>query len=508
MDYKRLISELLERQESDDLDFKSKQYNLDNARQRSKFVKDIIAMANTPRIGPAYILLGVTEHAGRATSVRGVNKHPDEANLWSIVSGRVEPAPKFTYRQVSYEGKELGLIEIPNEQPGIIMSRDDVGVLRKGAVYVRRNSTNTEADSSEIVRIAASSEESSLTDRTSTSGSWEQLYRVCDGFDPRRIYICVIDRAQDIETHDWRAMSSIQWNVVVDFDTETDQSGSFYKANDVFRDRWSTQLSALDQPLTFTPRSTIWIAANGLESRPSTRPTDNWRDWNRTKSQPLERVLENLAKMSEPSPATLMVFGGEKDYVEWTCNISDRIFADRVEYVFATPKWEIYEDIAERFGATNVAINLTEICQGLRELNADVEDSQEILLPKLEGGTIEIEPSRVHWIEEQLELVHWNISGLSDERESSEKDAFLKGADVSWNDLREKADADREVTSKIEEQVREGLGLRATRRVNLWHRPGAGATTVARRIAWNLHRDFRRWWHSMFSLKRQRTVCE
>ena len=76
MDYTGLIRTLLERQESDDLDFKSRPYNLKNAKQNSKFVKDIIAMANTPRSGPAYIILGITEHAGKATSVRGVTEAP------------------------------------------------------------------------------------------------------------------------------------------------------------------------------------------------------------------------------------------------------------------------------------------------------------------------------------------------------------------------------------------------------------------------------------------------
>ena len=44
-----LISDLLGRMESDDLDFKSDQYHLSNADGQSRFIKDILAMANTPR---------------------------------------------------------------------------------------------------------------------------------------------------------------------------------------------------------------------------------------------------------------------------------------------------------------------------------------------------------------------------------------------------------------------------------------------------------------------------
>ena len=65
MDDRQLLEELLKRQESDDLDFKSQQYNLTDGHSRSEFIKDIIAMANTPRSGSAYILLGVRNNLAR-----------------------------------------------------------------------------------------------------------------------------------------------------------------------------------------------------------------------------------------------------------------------------------------------------------------------------------------------------------------------------------------------------------------------------------------------------------
>ena len=49
MEDRQLIEDLLARQESDDLDFKSGQYNFDSTHGKSRFIKDIVAMANTPR---------------------------------------------------------------------------------------------------------------------------------------------------------------------------------------------------------------------------------------------------------------------------------------------------------------------------------------------------------------------------------------------------------------------------------------------------------------------------
>ena len=52
MEDRQLIESLLKRQECDDLDFKSGQYNFVNNYGKSKFIKDIIAMDNTPKSGP------------------------------------------------------------------------------------------------------------------------------------------------------------------------------------------------------------------------------------------------------------------------------------------------------------------------------------------------------------------------------------------------------------------------------------------------------------------------
>ena len=493
MDDRQLVESLLKRQESDDLDFKSKQYNLRKHYGRSKFIKDIVAMVNTPRSDPAYILVGVQEQSGKVTGTPGVDDHHDEAELGNIVSGKITPVPRFAYRQVSYNGVELGLIEIPCGQPVPVMPRSNYEVLKKGSVYLRRNTQNTEADREDILRIARwgqgeSPQGEPSSDSGTPSGAWQQIYRACDGFDRRRVYIAVLDRESSADAHDWTAMASIRWNIIVDFDTGTDTDGNHAVAKGPLGERQALHLSALDESPTITARSTLWMAAAGLDSRPTTRPSADWRDWNWSKVPQLERVMNELAGRTEPAPVTLVVFGGGVRYVSRTCDIVDRAFTRRVEYVFASPDLGPYREIAEDFEASSVAITLPDVCQGLRDLQQDSGPTKETLFPKFRRGTVPMDPERVRWTEEQLELVHWDVGSVIDDQ--TEEESFLKGATVSWNDLNGRADADRDIIPKLEQRIRQELKERATRRVNLWHWPGAGATTVARRIAWNIHRDF------------------
>ncbi len=284
-------------------------------------------------------------------------------------------------------------------------------------------------------------------------------------------------------------MAAIHWNIVLDFDTDTDTDGNHMVARGPFSERQALRLSALDDPVAMTRQSTLWIAAAGLKSRPTTTPTGNWRDWNRSKVPRLERIINDLAGITEPAPVTVLVFGGEGNHVATTCEVVDRAFAQRAEFVLAHPDPNKYRDIIERFDPYTVAITLPEVCQGLRELQPDPKIVKETLFPKLGGGTVAIVPERARWMEEQLELVHRDVGLSVDER--TDGSSFLKGATVTWYDLNVGAvDVDREVTAKLEQRVNHELEERATRRVNLWHLPGAGGSTVARRVAWNVHHQF------------------
>ena len=488
MNDKQLVEELLGRLESDDLDFKQDQYHLAENRGKSNFIKDVLAMANTPRSRPAHILIGVREESGKAVEVLGVSHHLDPSELGRTIAGRVLPMPRFEYRIVRYESVELGIIEIATDQPDVFVPRIDFGVLRKSTVYVRRNATNVEADSDDLRRLFGSIPGQSTPDMLLNRAAWEQFYRDCDEFDPRRTYIAIVDADIAATGRDWAAMASVGWNLILDFDRDTDTEGHYAVAEIFYRDRRATHLSALDQSLPFTPRSTMWVAAAGLNSRPTTNTAAGWREWNRIKARQIESVIAELALITEPTPSTLVIFSGDPAYVTTICEIADRVFLDRLDYVVATPDYASYESVSTRFDAANVAIPFGVVCEGLREVSDYGEPLEQVAFPQLDGGSVVLSPDRARWFEEQLEPVQMN-PGSSHEQPELE-DAFLKGSVISWDDLESRTDAERDLTQILQVRVHNELKDRATRRLNLWHRPGAGATTVARRIAWNLRQEF------------------
>ena len=76
--------------------------------------------------------------------------------------------------------------------------------------------------------------------------------------------------------------------------------------------------------------------------------------------------MNDVARVTEPSPVTMVVFGGDPDHVTTTCEIADRIFTDRINYVIASLNYGHYWGVEDRFEAATVEVSFPAFCQGLR----------------------------------------------------------------------------------------------------------------------------------------------
>jgi len=144
-----LFETLLKSNEIRKIDFKRDQYKFDTDHLKSKFVKDILCIANAPE-GDGYIVLGVIAEKGNPKEINGILYHYDSANLEGIVNGVVEVPIQFEYHPIKYKGKECGIIHIPSSIGRPHWPKKDFGVLKKHVFYTRRASGNAEASIEEI----------------------------------------------------------------------------------------------------------------------------------------------------------------------------------------------------------------------------------------------------------------------------------------------------------------------------------------------------------------------
>lgn len=150
------LEELLKQSESASLEFKE-QIDLESNRGKAKFVKEVLALANSP-VHPAYLLLGVQD---KTKKIIGIEDITDE-RLQHIIAEWCHPPVDFNFHVLELQGKKVGVLEIFGGEILHTFSRptsfeDTDGKnkpLTENQVFIRRGSTTGEATLPEIIKIA------------------------------------------------------------------------------------------------------------------------------------------------------------------------------------------------------------------------------------------------------------------------------------------------------------------------------------------------------------------
>ncbi len=164
---REFISRLCLEGESVCVDFKKTQYRFVNATDadKSELLKDILAMANADRNGPAYILIGVEERPDKLGNIVGI-KHSDvidDADLHQFVASKLNSQIPFSSHTVQSGIEEFDCIQVieiapcKNMRPFFLQRA--FGKLEVNAVYFRDGTSTAKADP---VRVAMMGEEKVL----------------------------------------------------------------------------------------------------------------------------------------------------------------------------------------------------------------------------------------------------------------------------------------------------------------------------------------------------------
>lgn len=152
-----LIENLLYGEEGVDLDFKRDQYKFSKASdvEKGELLKDILAFANSWRRSDAFILIGVKEIKGGRSEVVGIKDKLDDAKIQQFVNSKAQRPITFSYRNLDFEGKCLGIIHIPIQNRPFYLKKD-YGKLKKETVYIKRGSSTDVAQLDEVAQMGAS----------------------------------------------------------------------------------------------------------------------------------------------------------------------------------------------------------------------------------------------------------------------------------------------------------------------------------------------------------------
>ena len=490
------FQELISQPEGETLDFKSDAYDLGKEKGgREDFIKDLLCMANTPRDGSSFLILGVKKSADGSYDLKGISRQIDDADLHQALDGAVFPKPRFQYYPISLHGIVFGVVEIFPERSGPYMPiKDFEGFLRNGQIYFRSGSRNSVAYSDDIRMIAAwmTGSKAARADITLNT-SWAEFRESVHDFDPLYRYVLILSRIDSVDSHQISVLGRIPWALVIDFDPDSDTSGMLKVLKPEITKTRAIHLALLGEEIEINPfRATSWLFAYGLTGRNEKTFTGTWREWKNKYAREFEKQLRAASSHLSPSPVVCIVLWESTDLSRHLYSTLESLIGalgESVEFVIPTPHIGDLHAMASDMEARLLSISLPQLLYGLPTIidSTGLEGESAVSLPSRPGIHLPIQGDTLAWLQEDLELVHLGIGLLRPEGRDIGRD-FLRGAQIEWYELGLNCDVARDLAEEVLDQIRRDVQGHRTTRINLYHSPGAGGTTVARRITWELHR--------------------
>jgi len=338
---------------------------------------------------------------------------------------------------------------------------------------------------------------------------WEDIANYTDNFSKQNKYLLVSPSSfGQINENQLEILSRVHWSFILDFDSNTKEGGLFKAYEQSIGTQSVVPLNIRQEGqknlVNLGNYPTInWMFANGLKSMPVTI-TNSVKNW---KSQKYHRFIKSLLAdfFSKEVCRYVVVYlcddiGFAEEVVRIISEI-DELPKDLTNHVFITNNETVYSkiegfdqefDIQHKIFQISIQSFLSELSNILPQQSLETE---KILVPARtlseKNDVIDISEIYQKLIEENIQVVYQNIDRKVHESTDGAIPAFYQGELITWHELATQIHATRHRSSEILSQIRSHLTmLKKAFKFNLYHNPGAGGTTLARTIAFELRREF------------------
>ncbi|WP_157472600.1 hypothetical protein [Frankia sp. EAN1pec] len=272
------------------------------------------------------------------------------------------------------------------------------------------------------------------------------------------------------------SFAACQWAAVMDLNPESDETGLARAILPSLRSRRHVSMFGENRQLTSPGESTNWLMANGWRSRNEPTASSD-AEWRRRGYRPRVRQLVDDIVVGTPNrgAAVLCLRSGDNDML--------------IDYILDYID-EKYDGIAARLDLATTpgaeGLDLDVFLAAVATSLPIASIGREASIPGADGP-FRLDRADLHRLSVDLEVLHSHVlaEGQATIRET---DAFWRGRPPTWADLEAWIDVQRDAYPDLLGELRDRLEDRQLACVEFEHSPGAGGTTLARRVAWNLHR--------------------
>ncbi|MBF0422587.1 MAG: hypothetical protein HQL73_06310 [Magnetococcales bacterium] len=327
---------------------------------------------------------------------------------------------------------------------------------------------------------------------------WRKVWNACNGFNHRQAdYVLIasmdVSKLSEAARH---ALGKVPWSVVFEFHTSPLMSLLYESCQQLLRLHktlhhiFPSQLKSIS--LDFTS-ALCWVMAEGNIGTNGELVAQSWRH---QILQPIQSLGEQLRRVNTLRPIYILVLGDGIDPVKLRHTIDRldesmkplQILLVRPPAAAETP----LEDFRIDSPHQEISCHWQDLAYGIDQMFGDQEMGSKSKVPVRDEqlGDIRMEylpEETANEVSECLEVIH---SGLAKRNVEEETSDFLYGNTITWRELDLNRDVNRSETPRVIDAVRTIIAERREKSYTIEHTPGAGGSTLARRIAWSLCGEF------------------
>lgn len=312
-------------------------------------------------------------------------------------------------------------------------------------------------------------------------------------------YILMVDPVNDLSCNEVRAIMSLPWSIIIDFDGRT-TSG---KVRNEVISNINAQLCDIDNvkkqgisEVTFRLKKPVYISMEkGVAPR-------KFSKWGKVEKSNFDFFIGKSKTLEKDKAIVVVARAKDKISELFLEKIIDEYGPDNIkviflEGIFCNDEIQDFKAVYDEFKyyqVSSVLTALSEISAHQNVQTAIVDNNFEgILLPSYNDTVKILNEALINNLRQYFEIVDMNI-GKEVENIYSEED-FLKGELISWEALNLEYD----ILTVAKDRYTDFIGdleksLKTVssryKLFSLLHKPGFGGTTLSRRIAWDIHTQF------------------
>lgn len=335
--------------------------------------------------------------------------------------------------------------------------------------------------------------------------AWREVWDACGGFNGSRgAYVLLAGRDVGQLSDVARAqLGRLPWSLVIDFDRAGTAGPLAVGAGATLKLRRGLHHVLPHQAVNIDfETGTCWFFADADLPADGGAPL-SLAQWRQRTLPALREVASKLLKATSPGATYLVVLDGSIDpkRLEFAvATVQDQITGTLETVVISrTDSESAYAVLAEGNDTVrNIVCDWQDMALGVHEMLGDASDESSVWLPVRDPASKSIRrekigPAEMALYAETIDIVSAGpVTYVQDGNDADIAD-FLRGNTITWRELDLHLDVDRDLTrghQGVIQRIRMLLASSPTESFAIEHTPGAGGTTVARRLAWELRDEY------------------